>query len=92
MTDKLIGNIKDLIAQWFYYKTDVETMLEDKINIADVPTKTSDLENDIPYGKESELNEIKLAIQRFGVTFDNNTGILTFKFPRFVEDTPTDTT
>lgn len=82
----LIGDIKTMVAQWHYYKSEVLELLATKVNLTDVPSKTSDLTNDVPYAKENELMEIKQAINRFGVTFDSTTGILTFRFPRFQDE------
>ena len=44
--EQLYGHLKTLTKQWFYDKTEMDTLLEAKLDAIDVPTKTSDLTND----------------------------------------------
>lgn len=83
---KLIGDLKTMVAQWHYYKDEIRDMLALKVNIEDVPTKTSNLNNDVPYITRRDLREVENAINGFEVTFDKNTGILTFKMPRISDN------
>lgn len=42
----LYNHIKSLVKQYVYDKDEVDSLLDDKLDAADVPTKTSDLTND----------------------------------------------
>lgn len=86
MTDKFVGNIEDMVAQWHYYKNEVLELLGVKANKSDVPTTTSQLENDVPYIKERDFQFLVDGVNEMNVELNKNNGLLIFTLPRFKLD------